>query len=119
MPLDSVPGVGAESGLELLESSLDDALENGPPPLGETGGDLCELPTPGDLVHTAIDDVEAWRSGRDQCEPIDTLAYVEEVCERLGLGTEAVKRIFDACEEPFFYDIETRAIRNMDEGSGP
>lgn len=77
--------------------------------------ELFELPpTPCDLVHTAIDEVEVWRSSQNQFEPSDTLFYIETVCERLGLDDYAVKRIFDACEEPLVYDVDTQMILNMD-----
>ena len=63
--------------------------------------------------------VSTWREcaclwKRDFSEE-ETLEYVKESCWLFDLDENDVKEIFDGCEEPFYYDLETKEIVNGDE----
>ena len=45
----------------------------------------------------------------------DTLSYVKECCSEYNLDILSVKKIFDECEEPFYYVIETNEIKNSED----
>ena len=75
------------------------------------------------MTYTARDIVEEMVGTFLECGAIwnqnlgtdDTLEFIKEKCERFNLDENIVKELFDDCQYPFYYDLETKEIVNGDE----
>ena len=63
--------------------------------------------------------IETWKECQIQLNfqysPEDTLSYIKECCDNYDLNMDAVKEIFDECEEACYYDIENDDVNWRDD----
>ena len=67
-----------------------------------------------EMVGTFLECGARWTS-EDHLGTDDTLEFIKEKCERFNLDENIVKELFDDCQHPFYYDLETKEIVNGDE----
>ena len=58
--------------------------------------------------------VSTWKDIMEEhslnCDTVNTLVFIKELCSSYNLGGEIVKETFDYWEEPFWYNLETEEI---------